>query len=137
MPTPWAQKRAQIAAALAGGNPPSVGAGPMANPMIAAMSPQAPGLMGAAPTQGAMMAYANQQLQGAPGFNYVPPAVGPPPVPVAAGPGSVPIDPNERYRLARQARLLGGSSSDRGGYSTSGRGGSGSSSSARGGGFGF
>jgi len=102
MPTSWEQKRAAIAAALAGGNPQSVGAGPMVNPMINAMSPQAPGvaggspgLMGAAPTQGQMMAQANASLQGAPGFDYVAPPVGPPPVPVAAaapgqGAGSTP-----------------------------------------------
>jgi len=102
MPT-WAQKRASIAQALQGGNPPSVGASPMVNPMMTAMGPQASGLMGSAPTQGQMMAQANASLQGAPGFNYVAPQVGPAPAPVpaaapaAAAGGGAAINPALAY----------------------------------------
>jgi hypothetical protein len=90
--------------------------------------------MGATPTQGQMMAQANASLQGAPGFNYVPPQVGPPPPPPAAAPapGVMTMDEVRAMLLggpgaSRSGR--GGSSSDRGGYSTSG--GYGGSSSGR------
>jgi hypothetical protein len=133
----------------------------MVNPMITAMSPQepgiaggaaAPGLMGAAPTQGQMMAQANASLQGAPGFDYVPPAVGPAPVaaPAAGAGGPWTQDdrlaflqgrPTQANQMAYTQALSQGAydnnrqGSGNGGYTTSGRGGSGSSSSARGGGF--
>jgi len=98
MPTPsWAQKRAQIAQALAGGGGSgwsglgqSLGAGIMANPMLrwgnqgAAAPEMAGGMFGGGQTQGQQMAQANASLQGAPGFNYVPPPVGPAPAPAAA-----------------------------------------------------
>jgi len=142
MPTSWEQKRAAIAAALAGGNPPSVGAGPMVNPMIGAMSPQAPGLMGAAPTQGQMMAQANASLQGAPGFNYTPPPVGPPPVAAPAAAGAAgPWTRDDRLAflqgrptMANQmayTQALGQGAYD---YNRQGRGGGGYTTSGRGGG---
>jgi hypothetical protein len=102
----------------------------MVNPMISAMSPMAPGigggsggLMGSAPTQGQMMAQANASLQGAPGFDYVPPQVGPPPVPAAAAPapGAMTMDEVRAMLLGGPSASRsnrGGSSSDRGGYST-------------------
>ena len=140
MPMTWAQKRAGIAQALQGGNPPSVGAGSMVNPMISAMSPQAPGLMGSAPTQGQMMAQANASLQGAPGFNYVPPQVGPAPVPAVAGvagPNGTMMTPEVaqamqfggRFGPYNPAYQRNGANRDRGGYTTSGRDSRGSSSS--------
>jgi hypothetical protein len=73
----------------------------MANPMITAMSPQAPGLMGAAPTQGAMMAQANASLQGAPGFDYAPPAVGPAPVAAPAAGAAGPWTRDDRMAFLR------------------------------------
>jgi hypothetical protein len=125
----------------------------MVNPMIAATG--SGGLMGAAPTQGAMMAQANASLQGAPGFNYAPPPVGPPPPPpAAAGGAGGPWTGDDRlaFLTGRQTpanqmaytQALGQGAYDynrqgsgNGGYTTSGRGWGGGSSSARGGGFGF
>jgi hypothetical protein len=148
MPTSWEQKRAAIAAALAGGNAPSVGADPMVNPMIAAMSPQAPGvaggspgLMGAAPTQGAMMAQANASLQGAPGFDYAPPTVGPDPVATPAAGAAGPWTQDDKLAFLRgrptqanqmaYTQALGQGAYD---YNRQGRGGGGYTTSGRGGG---
>jgi len=51
------------------------------------------------PTQGQMMAQANASLQGAPGFDYVPPQVGPPPVPAASA-GAAPAATSQENMAA-------------------------------------
>jgi hypothetical protein len=86
---------------------------------------------------GRMTQQANAASAGLPGFNYVPPQVGPPPVPVAA-PGRTPQelgqmflaqDPNRMSYQQRRGLNVGfGGQSGSPGYSTSGRGGGRSSS---------
>jgi hypothetical protein len=112
---------------------------------------------------GGMTQQANAASAGLPGFNYVPPQVGPAPVaaPVGVpnpaggggmmtpgarqamqfgaplGPGQDSLTPQQlQVALRRMQRGRGGYGGG-GNYTTSGPGGSGSSSSARGGGFSF